>query len=49
MKNQIQKLTQKLTDKIKCRKYEKMEEEAQVPKVKQSNPSVYRQLLYKKL
>ena len=48
MKNQLKKLTQKLADKVKCRKYEQMEE-VKFPKVKKSNASVYRQLFYEKL
>ena len=48
MKNQLIKITQKLAEKVKARKYAKMED-AQVPKVKKSNASVFRQLLYQKL
>ena len=48
MKNQIKKLTQKLADKIKCRKYDRMEE-VQVTEVKQSNASILRQFLYEKI
>ena len=42
-----QKLTQKLSDKIKCRKYEQVTDE-KPPKVKRSNASVYKQLFYTK-
>ena len=42
------KLTQKLADKVKSRKYEQLEE-VKLPKVKKSNASVYRRLLYKTL
>ena len=48
MKNKVKKLAQKLADKVKYRKNEQMED-VQVPKVKQQNASIYRQLLYQKL
>ena len=47
MKNQLIKLTQKLSEKIKSRKYEQMVDVKQ-PKVKRSNASKYKQLLYTK-
>ena len=48
MKNQFKKLTQKLSDKITSRKYEQITDE-KLPNIKQSNPSMYKQLLYTKL
>ena len=48
MKNQFTKLAQKVADKIKSKKYEKMGD-SELPQVKKANASIYKQLLYSKL
>ena len=48
MKNQLQKLTQKLADKISNKKYEQMIDPT-VPTIKKSNANFCKKLFYNKL